>query len=704
MINFYFYHPLKMKPRIQIFFLLLSFTGTLYGQKNESKIDTLLSKSKRFLEINTDSSFRYAFLAAEKSQVKNSTRYLALSYRALANAFSKSDDADMTIAYFEKAFAEAEKCNDDTLRTVISFEVADAYYKKGNYDQSELQLQKAKKMADKINNKEILFNCYKQLFYIYILPINNQTDSAQKYIEASLTIAQSNNDSLKIAGIYNDYCSLYDRRHESDKAIESSLKALAIYERKQLTEGLMDSYKNLGDLYWKNKQNQKALECYEKSYEYSKQTNSNNSIALLSCDLAYMYGGEKKYELLEKYGNESYATALKTKSWRTISYVGLWLSEAYERAGKEKKSLFYYKIFHAVQDSINNRQRIEKISRSGMQSDFEEKVATMKMEEAKRQALSEEKAHNQKVVRNILIVGFLISFILLVLAYRSYVAKKKANVIIKKQKEEVEMQKQKIEVINKEITDSINYAKIIQRSILPEPKEIMKVFPECFGLYKPKSVVSGDFYWFHKALPSGSKEGLVFIAAVDCTGHGVPGALMSMIGVEKLNEAVENHLSSPPEILKHLNRGVKTTLKQKDFASVSKDGMDIALCCFDLKKNILHFAGAMRPLWIIRGKELIEYKSTKVSIGGTTSDLQEFITHDVQLQKGDSIYIFTDGYADQFGGEKGKKIMTKNFKETLLSIQQVPFLEQEKILDKKLMEWQGNFEQVDDILVIGIRI
>ena len=194
------------------------------------------------------------------------------------------------------------------------------------------------------------------------------------------------------------------------------------------------------------------------------------------------------------------------------------------------------------------------------------------------------------------------------------------------------------------------------------------------------------------------------VAAVDCTGHGVPGALMSMIAVEKLNEAVSNNLTQPSAILSHLNKGVKTTLKQNTSGSSSQDGMDIALCCFDLEKNILQFSGAQRPLWLIRNNELTEYKSTKVSIGGFTSDVQEFASHNIQLQKSDSIYIFSDGFADQFGGEKGKKLMTKNMKELLLSIQNISMIEQEKILNEKLLGWQGNFEQVDDILVIGIRI
>jgi serine phosphatase RsbU (regulator of sigma subunit) len=210
--------------------------------------------------------------------------------------------------------------------------------------------------------------------------------------------------------------------------------------------------------------------------------------------------------------------------------------------------------------------------------------------------------------------------------------------------------------------------------------------------------VSGDFYWYDKQGP------ITMMAAADCTGHGVPGALMSMLGNDKLHYAVNSRITDPGEILAFVNAGVKTTLKQNEEQKKSQDGMDIALCCFDLSKNILRYAGANRPLWLIRNGKLTEYKPTKSAIGGYTETTQKFETHEIALEKGDALYIATDGFADQFGGDKGKKLMTKNLKDLLLSLQHIPIQDQEKILDEKLKQWQGTFEQVDDILVIGIRI
>ena len=269
---------------------------------------------------------------------------------------------------------------------------------------------------------------------------------------------------------------------------------------------------------------------------------------------------------------------------------------------------------------------------------------------------------------------------------------------VKERTTEVIHQKEIIEQKNKEITDSINYAKQIQSSILPLAKDIYELLPDSFGFYKPKDVVSGDFYWI------GKQNGKVLVAAADCTGHGVPGAVMSMLGSNKLDHAVyDKGITRPSEILKMLNVGIKSTLKQNRTDSL-RDGMDIALMCIDYENKKIEFAGANRPLYHIRRGMLCEMPPTKSAIGGLTLDEQQFTHEEIEIDKGDCIYIFTDGYADQFGGEKGKKMMTKNFRELLITIHSKPMKEQEQILEESFYKWKGNFEQVDDILVIGIRI
>lgn len=250
-----------------------------------------------------------------------------------------------------------------------------------------------------------------------------------------------------------------------------------------------------------------------------------------------------------------------------------------------------------------------------------------------------------------------------------------------------------------DIKDSINYAERIQRAMLPSDATIQKNLPKSFILFKPRDVVSGDFYWFSH------KDGVDYIAAVDCTGHGVPGAFMSMVGSSLLNEIILTmHTKNPSEILSLLNRGVQDALKQRE--NQTRDGMDLALCAIDYNNKIVKYVGANRALWIIRNgaTEVEEIKATKCAIGGFTDESQHYTTHELQFQEGDTVYMSSDGYADQFGGANGKKLMTKRFKEVLLGIQNQDMQMQLKSLDFEISDWMGGtYEQVDDILVIGIK-
>lgn len=253
---------------------------------------------------------------------------------------------------------------------------------------------------------------------------------------------------------------------------------------------------------------------------------------------------------------------------------------------------------------------------------------------------------------------------------------------------------------NRDITSSIQYAQRIQEAILPPLRQIFSHFPDAFILYRPKDIVSGDFYWF------GEKNGKKIIAAVDCTGHGVPGAFMSMIGHNLLNQIIiEKGITEPASILNELHRGVQSALKQGSNTVIdTSDGMDVSLCTIDLQKRELQFAGAYRPLFIFNLNDFEKIDGNKFPIGGSQLDHERtFTNHTRFLQKGDTIYMFSDGYADQFGGDNGKKFMVKRFNQLLLSIQDLPMEEQGRVLNQTIEAWRGAYQQVDDILVMGIR-
>ena len=295
--------------------------------------------------------------------------------------------------------------------------------------------------------------------------------------------------------------------------------------------------------------------------------------------------------------------------------------------------------------------------------------------------------------------------------------RKKAEDALKSKNEEIEKknrklwqtslaineQKQIIEEKSKDIVASIRYASNIQQAILPKIAEIQKHLPEVFVLYKPKDIVSGDFYWFAK-----QGENLI-IAVVDCTGHGVPGAFMSMVGNDLLNQIIiERNVLDPAQILHSLNEGVIFSLKQSADQHSVRDGMDMGLCMINLKENKLTYSGAVRPLWLFskngQGIELNEFKGSIYGIGGVQyRDKPVYENHTISINKGDTFYMFSDGITDQFGGEKNKKFSKKRLNELLFKIQKSNLEKQQGKLEKALLDWQGKYEQIDDITFMGIR-
>ena len=316
-----------------------------------------------------------------------------------------------------------------------------------------------------------------------------------------------------------------------------------------------------------------------------------------------------------------------------------------------------------------------------------------------KELISQAEIEYQRKQRNYLLLGLVIISLMLIITIKNYKAKQKANHILNKQKLEIERQKKIVEEKNREINDSINYALRIQTASIPKASELNSFFKSYDFFFKPKDVVSGDFYWAEKT----SEFSLIAIG--DCTGHGVPGAITSMIGRMLLNEIFNvKKIFAPSEVLTELNRLVKLTLRQ-DSESRTNDGMDIAFCLINYQTNEMHYSGANRPLYIINSEgDFKEYKATKMSIGGQVELIQAYDLHKIKLNKGDTLVLSTDGYADQFGGLKEKKITTKAFKNLLSANYQLPVNELKQTIESNFNNWKGNHEQTDDILVFILRI
>ena len=434
-------------------------------------------------------------------------------------------------------------------------------------------------------------------------------------------------------------------------------------------------------------QKNKAKEFYFKGLQYREKYGDMSDLADSYSNYGYMIYEEGKYDEANNYFQKALVIDRHTGNKDRLLLVFKYISEMC-LAKKDFKSAYYYADSARIyKDSIINETNVSSLNEMSQKFDSEKKQLQIESL-GKENTLKEKENKQQQLILIIVAIALIVSIVLGVSVLKQYKDKKKANYIIVEQKEILE-EKQK------EIIDSITYAKHLQEAILPTEEFIKEHLPQSFILYKPKDIVAGDFYWLEH------KEDYIFIAAADCTGHGVPGAMVSVVCSNALNRVVkEFNITEPGKILDKTRELVLETFARSN--KNVKDGMDISLCCIHSKTNQVLWSGANNPLWYIENQELKEITANKQAIGKTENP-QNFTTHRINLNKGDSIYLFTDGFADQFGGPKGKKLKYKTFKEYLINHSSLSMNEQKDVLEKYFNTWKGNLEQVDDVCVIGIR-
>ncbi|TXB65845.1 SpoIIE family protein phosphatase [Vicingus serpentipes] len=448
-------------------------------------------------------------------------------------------------------------------------------------------------------------------------------------------------------------------------------------------------YLLLSNSYTVKEDNDSAFVFARKAYD-AVPTDNIQLKAFSTIHLARGYLKNNKIEQAIELGKEALNVVEDLEAKKEIKDINYFLAEAYKNNTNYKLALMHlekYMELDKEQASLLSAANISNLEAqlSNERHGYELEIKQVELDKQELEIETKNKQSLILIVILILAAGFIIAIV------RSYVLKKRDAEIIYQQKIIVEEK-------NREITDSIAYAKRIQSAILPPVKLVKEYLEESFILYKPKDVVAGDFYWMEHT------NGKVLFAAADCTGHGVPGAMVSVVCNNALNRSVREYgLTDPGEILTKTREIVIQEFEKSE--EDVKDGMDIALC--SLKQEFsgwkLQYAGAHNPLWIIRNNEIIETKANKQPIGKFDNP-EPYTTHIFDLQEGDTIYIFSDGYVDQFGGEKGKKFKAKAFRELLLGIQDKTMEQQKTIIDETFEEWRGAIEQIDDVCVIGVRI
>jgi serine phosphatase RsbU (regulator of sigma subunit)/uncharacterized protein HemY len=558
------------------------------------------------------------------------------------------------------------------------------------YYQQALQINE--ELDDKMNTARVLSNIG-NIYYDYGIDY----EKALEYYNQGLQLFIELNDSAQVADIYNNIGHVYKELGNEYNAEEVINKGLTIARKINYKQGIATSLQNLMEINLMHENYQLAIKNLEEAKNIYAETEDQLNLAIVYLDLGKIYNKKGSYTNALNNLSKGLAIAREINIRNDIYKFYEELSDVYEKLGDYNESLVYFKKYSVLKDSVFRDDYLHEISelQTKYETEKKEKEIELQKVEIARQDLEMKRG---RIILYSVTIGFILILVFSVLLYKQYKDKQKANVLLQKQNKEIKEQRDQIYEQKQHITASIRYASRIQTAILPPYRMFYEALPEYFILFRPRDIVSGDFYWITQ------KGNKTVVAAADCTGHGVPGAFMSMLGIAFLNEIVNNTESvTAAEILNQLRDNVVKSLHQTGIDNDNQDGMDIALCVVDQDNQKIQFAGAFNPMYLIRDGELEVFKGDKMPISIYQNQKESFRNHEIQLKKKDTVYIFSDGYADQFGGEKRKKFMIRRFKKLLLDIHHQPMGDQKKLLDNTFEEWKGDHDQVDDVLVMGVR-
>jgi len=586
---------------------------------------------------------------------------------------------------------------------------------------------------------------------------------AAKYLKEGLLLAKQEKDSTGIAQTYNNLGNIYEKNKQWETALKYYLDALAICEQKKIRVGIKVLSNNLGNVYANHLKNyDKALAYYEKAIAITLETESEEHTGFYLNNIANIYTAKGEYKKAITLRLKAVELATKIQDKETFRNTYGRLARDYAAINDYKNAYKYLDFYH---DSL---QRLFTETQSQVIAEMQAKYDNHKKEKEiellnKENEVREHQLQQRNWLIIIILLGVFSLVVVAVLLWLSNRQKRKVNQTlhlqneaIKRQQMELQIKTQQTEELNaelnksyeelqatldllnrqhseleknqqelyhknKDITDSIEYARNIQLALLPRQADFQQLLPESFIFYRPRDIVSGDFYYITQLQDRRDKTEKIILAVADCTGHGVPGALLTMIGLNQLNDLIIHEgFSAPNVILRRLNKNIQNILHQD--TSKSTDGMDISVVTLTRKDGVftqLEFAGAMNPIFLVKvfesdnnfATELIEIKADKVPIGGLLSDIKEdfqftkhtFAIDDLKVRHW-YLYMCSDGIQDQFGGEKGRKLMVKRLKSYLEQIALQPINAQQFLLENYLTEWQGHEEQVDDMLLVGVKL
>lgn len=615
-----------------------------------------------------------------------------LRLRALNELAYQTSETDVTLSleYADAGLKLADQLQDQVQKRQILHLKGLSHYKLGNYDLTLYYFRQVLSMFEKENNEWGISKMLNNLGILY--SDLNQPETSLRYYEKSLSIKVQLKDSASIPNTLCNIGLIYLDLDQAEKAKEYFKESLVIDRKLGNQKGLAFSYEYMGQAYSKQQEYDSALLAFKKSLELLEKEDSRYDQMDILNKIAgvYLKEGQPEEAIRKLETAVGFGEAINARLRLKDSYQ--LLAEAFSQSNDYKNAFLYHQKYIALKDSIFNEENLKKIS--DIESNYQIQKREKEIELLKKDAqISSLNMSRNQMVSYYLYIALFVFFSLAAFLYQRNNIKNKSNSILQKRNEEISTR-------NKHITSSITYAKTIQEAILPQENRLLNYFPDSFVLSRPRDIVNGDFFWFY---PS---EDFYLLAVVDCTGHGVPGAFMTMMANSLLNQTIiDNKIFSPGRILRQLHIRLQNSMHNEQGFRISKDGLDLVICRIDKTQKQITYASAKRPLYYLENEELTLYRGNKSTLGGPLSQLkEEFLEKSFPYSPGSSLYLFTDGLTDQFGEKSNKKFLPLRLRRLILQVHQLPMRQQKKAIEEKILDWQGQIEQTDDMLVLGLRL
>ena len=712
-----------MKKTILILILIVvscSFFGqntdSLLTELKKAKHDTtkafIYLKLSEVCSLNEIIAFSNSAIAICNKNLKNdlqkeSNSYLSYKARALGNIgffYSENEKFETALKYYDSSRVIQEKIKDKASLAVTFNNIGYVYELQGLVEKALEYYFKSLKLHEELNNKKELTSCYNNIGSLFD-GLGDPT-AALEYYKKSLALKEIIKDKKGIATVLNNIGLVYYNQNDLEKAMDFYSRSLLINEEIKNTIGISISLDNIGGIYQSKGDLTQALIYFNKSLALQEIDKNYDGQIVSHTSIGEVYFSKKDYNKAK----EHTLIGLKySMEYGYVDQIRLSANRLYSIYMKQKqfeKAIEMRNLEIQMRDSVINEKTKKASLKSQIRYEYEKKAIEDSLIVVEERKLTTLQLHQERTQRFALYAGLGLSLIFIGFVFNRFkVTQKQKNIIELKEQETkrqniiITQQKELVEEKQNEISDSINYAKRIQTSFLANEMEFKDHFEDYFILFKPKDIVSGDFYW------AISIESKLFICVADSTGHGIPGAFMSLLNISLLNESVlSRNYNSTIDILNFIRNILILGLKPDETGQGGNDGMDCVLIIIDFKTLEMEFSGANNPLWIIRNNSIIELKADKMPIGRSPKETVSFSSQKFQLLKNDLLFGFTDGFPDQFGGPKGKKFKYKQLEELLISISLEPMEIQKQRLEEVFENWKGDLEQVDDVCVIGLRV